>query len=280
MTRRVAGPGAGGKMGQRISRKLKEAGYGLHAVEISRAGKARLAEAGVAAVDTPEGVKGAEATVLALPDNIIGKVVRKLSPQIEPGTMLLTLDAAPPCAGDLPVDRPDLTYFAGHPCHSPIFSTTTTGAQRTDYHGGLAPQSIVCALMQGPEEHYAIGAEICAAMWSPILKVHRVTAEQLAILEPGHSEMVAMAFVDTMVEAVVECAGLGVPREAAFDFLMGHLSVEIAMWFGVSPKAPSDAALRLMRFAKSKGVNEKWREALSPKLVREASELIVHGKGA
>jgi hypothetical protein len=35
-----------------------------------------------------------------------------------------------------------------------------------------------------------------------------------------------------------------------------------------------------MRFAKSKVVNPDWREAVRPKLVREAAELIVYGKGA
>lgn len=279
MTRRIAVLGAGGKMGFRITRKLKDAGYDLRAIEIAETGKARLGDAGIQPMDMAEGVKDAEAIIFALPDNVIGRVARELSPQIGPGVILLILDAAAPYADDLPKDRPDLTYFVGHPCHPPIFSTTTTGLQRTDYHGGVAPQSIVCALMQGPDEHYAIGAEICEAMWSPIMKTHRVTVEQLAILEPGLSEMVAMAFVDTMVEAVDECARLGVPRDAAFDFLIGHLNVEIAMWFGFSPKVPSDAALRLMRFAKSKVVNEKWRDALQPKLVREAAELIVFGKG-
>jgi hypothetical protein len=52
------------------------------------------------------------------------------------------------------------------------------------------------------------------------------------------------------------------------------------MWFGYSPKVPSDAAMRLMRFAKSKVVQPDWRQALSPKVVKEAAELIVYGKGA
>jgi hypothetical protein len=133
--------------------------------------------------------------------------------------------------------------------------------------------------MQGPEEHYALGAEICSAMWSPVAKVHRVTTEQLAILEPGLSEMVAMCMVDVMTEALDECEiRYGIPREAAHDFLIGHLNVEIAMWFGYSPKVPSDAALRLLAFGKSKIMKENWREALSPAVVREAAELIVNAK--
>lgn len=276
----VAVLGSGGKMGFRVTRKLVEAGYDTRAVEIGEAGRARLAEAGIAAVGMEEGVAGAEVVVMALPDNIIGQVARELSPRLAPGTMLLILDAAAPYAGDLP-DRPDLTYFVGHPCHPPLFNDETDWAARRDYHGGIAKQSIVCALMQGPEEHYALGEAICRAMWSPIIKAHRVTVEQLAILEPGLSEMVAMPFVDTMVQAVEACeAKYGIPREAALDFLIGHLNVEIAMWFGYSPKVPSDAALRLMRFAKSVVVQETWAEALSPAKVRQASELIVFGKGA
>lgn len=276
MTLSIAVLGSGGKMGFRVTRKLVDAGYDVRAVEIGEAGRARLETAGIRAVSAEEGVPGAAVVVLALPDNIIGKVSRELSPMLAAGTMLLILDAAAPYADDLPKDRPDLTYFVGHPCHPPLFNDETEWDARHDYHGGIAKQSIVCALMQGPEAHYALGEEVCRAMWSPIIRAHRVSVEQLAILEPGLSEMVAMPFVDTMVEAVEECARkYDIPREAAMDFLIGHLNVEIAMWFGFSPKVPSDAALRLMRFAKGMVVKEDWRDALTPAKVREASELIV-----
>ncbi len=279
MKRSVAVLGAGGKMGLRVTKKLFDAGHDLRAVEIGDVGRARLAEAGITATDAATGLKGAEVVVLALPDNIIGKVAAEIAPSLAAGTMLLILDAAAPYADVLPKDRPDLTYFVGHPCHPPLYNDETDWAARRDYHGGVAKQSIVCALMQGPEEHYALGAEICQAMWSPIDATHRVTVEQLAILEPGLSEMVAMCMVDVMTEAVEECATrYGIPRAAAKDFLIGHLNVEIAMWFGYSPKVPSDAALRLLEFGKSRIMRPDWREALSPAVVREASELIVHGK--
>lgn len=268
-------------MGMRITRKLIDAGYDVRAVDSGGAGVNRLAEAGIPVVTADQAIEKAQVVILALPDNVIGDVARSLSPNLVAGTMLLILDAAAPYAGDLPTDRPDLTYFVGHPCHPPLFSLATkTDAERTDYHGGIAPQSIVCALMQGPEEHYALGARVCEAMWSPIIKTYRMSLEQLAILEPGLSEMVAMPFVDTMVEAVDECVRYGIERDAALEFLIGHLNVEIAMWFGYSPKVPSDAAMRLMRFAKSKVVQPQWREALSPKVAKEAAELIVFSKGA
>lgn len=280
MARSVAVFGAGGKMGYRVARKLADAGYDLRAVEIGEAGRARLAEAGIRPMDQAEGLAGAEVVVLALPDNIIGRVATAIAPQLAPGTMLLILDAAAPYADVLPKDRPDLTYFVGHPCHPPLYNDETDWAARRDYHGGVARQAIVCALMQGPEEHYAVGVEICQAMWSPVTRVHRVTVEQLAILEPGLSEMVAMAMIDVMSLAVDECAAkYGIDREAAQDFLIGHLNVEIAMWFGFSPKVPSDAAMLVQEFGKQLIMKDNWREVLSPAMVRKGADLIVHGKG-
>jgi hypothetical protein len=216
---------------------------------------------------------------MALPDTIIGKVATEIAPQLEPGAMVLILDAAAPYADVLPKDRPDLTYFVGHPCHPPLYNDETDWDARRDYHGGVAKQAIVCALMQGPEEHYALGVEICRAMWSPVTDVHRVSVEQLAILEPGLSEMVAMCLVDAMHEAAEACATkYGIPRQAAHDFLIGHLNVEIAMWFGYSPKVPSDAALKVMTLGRKLMLRENWLDAISPAAVRQGADLIVHGK--
>lgn len=279
MARAVAMFGAGGKMGFRVTKKLFDAGYDLRAIEIGEEGRQRLAAAGIDAVDIDTALNGAEVVVLALPDNIIGRIAAEIEPKLAPGTMILILDAAAPYADVLPKNRPDLTYFVGHPCHPPLYNDETEWDARRDYHGGVARQAIVCALMQGPEEHYAVGAEICEAMWSPVVKTHRVTVEQLAILEPGLSEMLAMCMIDAMTDAVDACEErYGIPKEAARDFLIGHLNVEIAMWFGYSPKVPSDAALRLLKFGKSKILRDDWLEAISPAVVKQASDLIVHGK--
>ncbi|ABD55983.1 phosphogluconate dehydrogenase C-terminal domain-containing protein [Jannaschia sp. CCS1] len=270
----VAILGAGGKMGARITRKIHDSAHHLAAIEIAPEGRDRLQGMGIPLTDGDGWIDEADVVVLALPDNIIEKVAEDIVPRVRPGTIVLILDAAAPYAGVMP-ERADITYFIGHPCHPPLFNDETDPAARTDYHGGIAKQAIVCALMQGPEEHYAIGADICETMWSPVTRTHRVTTEQLAILEPGLSEMVAMPFVETMVHAVDECADrYGIDRQAALDFMIGHLNVEIAMWFGYSPKVPSDAALRLMEFAKDIVVKEDWREALNPAKVKQAAELI------
>ncbi len=264
-------------MGYRITKKVHDAGYDLRAVEIGAEGIARLKEGGIEVVDGDAAINGADVVVLALPDSVIGAVAADIVPKLDPGAMVLILDAAAPYAGVLPA-REDITYFIGHPCHPPLYAELDDLEQRKDVHGGVAPQAIVCALMQGPEEHYEIGREICEVMWSPIIRTHRVTTEQLAILEPGLSEMVAMPFIDAMVEAVDICADkYGIPRQAAFDFMIGHINVEVSMWFGFTPKVPSDAALRLMRYARGVVLRDDWDRALDPATVKEAAELIVRG---
>jgi D-apionate oxidoisomerase len=253
-------------MGYRVARKLAEAGHDMRAIEIGEAGRARLTEAGIRPMDQAEGLAG--------PRRGRAGPARQHHRQGRHRHRAATgprHDGADPrCRGTLcrclPKDRPDLTYFVGHPCHPPLYNDETDWAARRDYHGGVAKQAIVCALMQGPEEHYALGVEICQAMWSPVTRVHRVTVEQLAILEPGLSEMVAMAMVDVMSLAVDECATkYGIDREAAQDFLIGHLNVEIAMWFGFSPKVPSDAAVLVQEFGKQLIMKDNWREVSAPR---------------
>ena len=193
MTTTVAVLGAGGKMGFRVTRKLRDAGYDLRAVEIGEAGRERLRDAGIEAVDRATALSGAQVIVLAIPDSAIGAVAHEIVPQMDPGAMLLILDAAAPYAGALP-QRDDVTYFIGHPCHPPLYAHDIEDPdQRRDVHGGVAPQSIVCALMQGPEEHYALGAAICEAMWSPIIRTHRVTLKPIFPPAPSTATVVVIA---------------------------------------------------------------------------------------
>lgn len=265
--------GAGGKMGWRVTNKLHASRYDTRAVEIAEAGRQRLADAGIAVLDEAPALDGADVVVMAVQDSIMGELAARVAERLPAGKMLLIMDAAAPFAGVLP-DRPDLTYVIGHPCHPPLFNAYETMDERRDYHGGVAPQSIVCALMQGPDDHYALGEDICRVMWAPIINAYRITMEQMAILEPGLSEMIALPFVDTMAKAVDACAERGIPREAAFEFLLGHLNVELAMWLGFSPRVPSDAAERLLRWATPHVVNPEWEKVLDPDLIRDACELI------
>jgi hypothetical protein len=172
--------------------------------------------------------------------------------------MVITLDAAAPFAGHLP-DRKDLVYFVTHPCHPMIFHPEAHAAGAADYFGGAsAPQSIVSSLMQGPDSAYALGEAIAKTIYRPIVRSHRVTVEQMALLEPGLSETVCATLLDTMREAMDEVVARGVPAECARDFLLGHMTILSAVIFKQIPGQFSDACNKAITFGKPRLLRDDW----------------------
>ena len=189
--------GAGGKMGMRLGANLKNTRFTVAPVEVSDAGKARLRdELGWQAAPLDHALQGADIVVLAVPDTAIGKVAHSIVDRLTPGSMVIVLDAAAPYAGHLP-KRDDITYFVTHPCHPPIFNDETEMSAKIDRFGGVAAkQAIVCCLMQGPEKDYEKGEEVARTIWSPVMRSHRLSIEQLALLEPGLAETVAASLLE------------------------------------------------------------------------------------
>lgn len=257
--------GAGGKMGMRIGRNLVASPLTVLPVEVSEAGRARFLEAhGIACIAPEDAIAAAQVVVLAVPDTVIGAVTRDLVPKLKAGTMVVILDAAAAHAGHLP-ERADITYFVTHPCHPPIFNDETEPAARADHFGGIAAkQHIVNALMQGPEAHYALGEEVARAMWAPVMRSHRVTVEQMAILEPGLSETVCATLLDAMREAMEEAIARGVPREAARDFLLGHMNILAAVTFQEIQGVFSDACNKAIVYGKETILKPDWKQLFEP----------------
>ncbi|WP_137155069.1 phosphogluconate dehydrogenase C-terminal domain-containing protein [Rhizobium sp. FKL33] len=267
--------GAGGKMGCRLAKNLKGSRFDVRHVEVSDAGKARLAnELGVTAVDADAALGGADVVILAVPDTAIGKVAHSISDKLKPGVMVVVLDAAAPFAGHLP-ERADLTYFVTHPCHPPIFNDETDMAAKKDHFGGVhAKQHIVSALMQGPESEYALGEEIAKTIWAPVMRSHRVTVEQMALLEPGLSETVCASLLVVMKEAMDECVRRGVPKEAARDFLLGHMNVLGAVIFEETPGVFSDACNKAIEFGKPVLMKDDWLRVFEPEEIAASIQRI------
>lgn len=253
--------GAGGKMGLRIAANLQHSDFEVRHVEISERGKTALAQRGLSAVTVEEALDGTEAVILALPDNRIAAVTAQIEHLLRPGVMLVALDIAAPMAGSLP-HRPDLTYFVTHPCHPSVFGGDTDPRAQADFFGGsYAPQNIVCSLVQGPEEDYAAGEAIARVVYAPVLKSHRCTAEQMAILEPVLSETVLGTCLTIIGEAMQEAVKLGVPEEAARDFILGHLKVELGIVFRLFEGATfSDGALYAIEEAKRTLFQPDWKK--------------------
>ena len=243
MSTTIALIGAGGKMGQRVSRNLQPiADYRLLCVEVGEEGKQRLREGGFTVVDQEAVEAEADVFILAVPDRLIGTVADALIPRIRSGAIVIGLDPAAAYAGVLP-DRDDITYFITHPCHPPLFGDSRPADKDTDWFGGVSePQSIVCALHQGPEEHYATGEVIARHMFAPILRSHRITTEQMAVLEPAVVESTGICCVMVFKQAMDRAIEMGVPREAAWDFVTGHIRTELAIVFGFADFPFSDGA--------------------------------------
>jgi len=257
--------GAGGKMGYRLARNLLGSRYEVRHVEVSEAGRTRLKTGlGIDYADAAAALRGAEVVILAVPDTAIRKVSAAISDQLASGTMVMVLDAAAPFAGHLP-ERSDLTYFVTHPCHPPIFNDETDPAAQKDHFGGIAAkQHIVSALMQGPDMAYAKGEEIAKLIWAPVMRSHRVTVEQMALLEPGLSETVCATLLDVMREAMDEVVRRGVPAEAARDFLLGHMNVLGAVIFKEVEGVFSDACNKAIQFGKPALMQPHWKKVFEP----------------
>ncbi len=276
---KIAILGAGGKMGCRLTDNLLKSAqrHELMLVEVSEIGKERIAERGLSTTPESTAIEQADVAILALPDRLLGTVARIAVPQARPGTIFITLDPAAAHAGDLP-KREDISYFVSHPCHPNVFDHFETSAERDDFFGGVhARQAIVCALMQGPEEHYSIGEALAKQFYGPVTRSHRITVEQMAILEPTMAETCGIALVRALREVLEEAVRRGVPRAAAEDFMYGHIKVELGIAFGLAPFPFSDGAALISGYGKEHIFKENWLSLFDPASVKEQTQMIVKG---
>lgn len=273
----VAILGAAGKMGTRLSDRLREVpdAYRSLYVEAGADGEAAVRARGDEPTPLADALPLADVIILAVPDTLVGPVAEDVVPQMRSGAMLVSLDPAAPYAGKLPA-REDVTYFVTHPAHPPVFKDEDDPEARRDFFGaGKARQAIVNALMQGPEEDYARGERLAHVLWGPVLRSHRVTLEQMAYLEPVLSETIAQTCVVLMREAVDEAARRGVPYEAARDFVLGHVGIQLAIFFDEIDWQISDGAQLVLKVAKGQIIRDDWKRVFEKEMVRKSVGQIV-----
>jgi D-apionate oxidoisomerase len=267
---KIALLGVGGKMGRRLANNLRDKRWAVDYVEINPAAREKVErDLGITCVPADNALAAADAILMAVPDALIGKIARSFIERVKPGAAIIMLDAAAPYAGELP-ERNDVTYFVTHPCHPSIFKHEPTVERHADFFGGIAPQAIVCALMQGPEAHYAPCEEVAKAIYAPVTVSHRVTVEQLAILEPGLSETIGATLVTALREATDAAVKRGVPAPAAFDFMLGHLGIELALLFEKYPGQFSDGAKLAIAKAKPRLLRDDWLAVLEPEAILDS----------
>jgi D-apionate oxidoisomerase len=274
----VALIGAAGAMGTRIRTALAHMErYEVQCVETAE-GEERLRADGVLPTDLADAAR-ADIVVLAVRDDLIGAAAAGVVPLLRPGAIVISLDPAAPYAGELP-ERDDVTYFVTHPSHPPLFdimAEESPEARRDYWGGGLARQALVNALIQGPEEHYNIAESVSRDMFGPVSRSHRVTLHQMAMLEPALSETVTATCLTVIREAMDEAIRLGVPAEAARDFVLGHITVELAIIFGAIDWEFSMGAKKAIEAAKDDLFRPGWRDVFSKERLDESVANIVRG---
>ncbi len=270
--------GAAGKMGSRISRRLKLSNdFTTFYVEDGEAGQARLRERGDQPVDPEQAARSADMLILAIPDKLIGKAAHQVAPWMKPGAMLILLDPAVPHGGELP-QRADISIFICHPCHPPVVNDETDPEARMDFFGAIkAKQHVVAALMQGPENDYAAGEAVVRVIFAPVMNVYRVTVEQMAILEPALSETVVLTCMVIIREAIDEAIQRGVPAQAARDFVLGHMNVNLGILFNFIDAQLSDGAKLAVERARERIFQPDWKAVFEPENVMAEVKAITQG---
>ncbi|MBV9491108.1 MAG: semialdehyde dehydrogenase, partial [Verrucomicrobia bacterium] len=113
--------------------------------------------------------------------------------------------------------------------------------------------------------------DIAAAMFAPILRMHRVTVEQMAILEPAVVESTMATCIAAMREAMDRAVALGVPETAARDFCLGHIRTLTAVTFGFAGFPISDGAMKAIEQNRPRIFRDNWvEEVISLPAIRES----------
>jgi ketol-acid reductoisomerase len=267
---KIALVGAGGKMGCRLTDNfLKTPGYDVTYLEVSPQSIENLKKRNVSAGKQEIAIPAADVVILGVPDVAIGKISEELIPMMKAGALVMTLDPAAPLDGVIH-HRDDLGYIIAHPCHPSVFNWEPTEEAFRDFYGGItAKQSIVVALMHGTEAHYKLGEKVSQDMYAPIHHTHRITLEQMAILEPAMVETLAQTCMEVVKEGFDKIISLGVPEAAARDFVLGHLRIQIAVLFKEVNGTFSDAAYKISKRAKPILFREGWQKIFEMSDIKE-----------
>ncbi|HHY81283.1 MAG TPA: semialdehyde dehydrogenase [Clostridiales bacterium] len=255
--------GAGGKMGCRVSKKLMDAKrYDAYFCEVNEASIERLKAIGINTISKMEEiVPQADYVLLSIPDILIGKLSKDIIPLMKPGAMVIGLDPAAAYAGVMPI-RDDIGYFVVHPHHPYLFNTERDEDGNLDFFGGKATQDVSCALYHGDEHFYAEGEQIARVIFAPVGTAFRVTVKQMGFCEPGLVESISAPLVYALKQAYEAFVAKGVPADALYSFLMGHLRVQFAITFGLIDARYSDGAILALNEAMSRIFKDNWLETM------------------
>jgi hypothetical protein len=267
-------------MGRRITRALlTNDDYDLRFVEPSARGQELMADLGVTATELEPALSGAEVVVFAVPDAIVRHVAADVVPKLDSGASVLFLDPAAIAANRI-ARRDDVNCYVTHPTHPPLYSLLeeeSPEARRDYWGGGLARQAMVFATAWGEEGPAQKVERLAMTMFAPIVRSHRITVDQMAMLEPALSETLTNGCVSLIREGMERVIEAGVPAEATRDFLMGHMQIGIAIIFEQLDWRLSAGAEMALQQAKGALFKDDWYRIFEPDAVQASVRQITGG---
>jgi prephenate dehydrogenase len=267
--------GAGGKMGTRILNNLVKTDFNLLLCETAPKGKKAIEEKGYKVAGMEKAIPEGDYIIMAVPDAVLGKISQDVVPRMKANATIILLDPAAAYAEEIAL-RNDCTFVVTHPCHPGLFAEQETEEARADMFGGVAAkQDIVIALLQGEEDNFQFADRICLKMFAPVVKAHRITVEQMAILEPAMAEVVGASCAQLLKEAHDEAIRRGVPEEAATAFMLGHIKIALAIVFK-STNPFSDACYRAIEYGSENVFKENWRDVFNAESIKEVLQRMLH----
>jgi hypothetical protein len=96
----------------------------------------------------------------------------------------------------------------------------------------------------------------------------------MALLEPGLSETTSQTCIRTIREGLDEVIRRGVPAEAARDFILGHINIQLAIFFEELNLRFSDGAIKAMDRARNQIIQPDWKRVFEPAEIHAALEEI------
>ena len=272
--------GAGGNMGRRITRTLRDnPQYTLRLVEPGERGRSLIEESGLQVVDQAEGLAGTDVVVFAVPDKIVRGIAAEVIPLLDPSTSVLFLDPAAVAANRVP-RRDDISCFVTHPTHPPLYSLLgeeDPAARRDYWGGGLATQAIVFAVAWGDEGQATLVENLAIDMFEPVSQSYRITVDQMALLEPALTETLTNGCIAVIREGMERVVAAGVPEEATRQFLMGHLQIGIALIFEQFDWRLSEGAQLALNRSRKQLFKDDWHQIFERDAVLESLKQITGG---
>ncbi|UCB44931.1 MAG: NAD(P)-binding domain-containing protein [Spirochaetota bacterium] len=267
--------GAGGFAGSVILNNLVKTDHNLLICEISPKAIEKIVQKRLSITAMEEAVPESDFIIMAVPDRLLGKISHDVVPRMKSDSTFILLDPAAAYAKEIAL-RDDCTFVVIHPCHPSLFSEYTTKEELSDKWGGVAArQDLVIGLIHGTEKNFKIAEQLSRQMFSPVDKAHRVTVEQMVILEPAMVEVVAHPAIFLMKEAMEEAINRGVPEAVVRSFMLGHINE--AMW-GIfnDDDTISQAAFKAIDYGTEKIIKKDWKKVFDEKSIKEVLGIMLH----